>query len=48
VGQIANFTGLSDPYEEPEHPDLIIHTDAESVAASTDRVAAALRARGLI
>jgi adenylylsulfate kinase-like enzyme len=20
AGQIANFTGLSDPYEEPEHP----------------------------
>jgi adenylylsulfate kinase len=48
AGQIANFTGLSDPYEEPEHPDLVIHTDAESVAAGTDRVVAALRARGLL
>jgi adenylylsulfate kinase len=48
AGQIARFTGLSDPYEEPEHPDLVIHSDLESVAASADRVAAALRARGLI
>jgi adenylylsulfate kinase len=48
AGQIANFTGLSDPYEEPEHPDLVVHTDAEFVAASVDRVVAALRARGLL
>ena len=48
AGQIANFTGLSDPYEEPEHPDLVIHSDAESVATSVDRVVAALRARGLV
>jgi len=48
VGQIPNFTGVSDPYEEPEHPDLVIHSDAESVAASVDRVVAALRACGLL
>jgi adenylylsulfate kinase len=48
AGEIANFTGLSDPYEEPEQPDLIIHTDTEPVAASADRVAADLRARGLL
>ena len=48
AGQIANFTGLSDPYEEPDHPDLVIHTDAETVMASTDHVVAALRARGLL
>jgi adenylylsulfate kinase len=48
AGEIANFTGLSDPYEEPERPDLVIHTDVESVAASADRVAAALRSRGLL
>ncbi|HJX62866.1 MAG TPA: adenylyl-sulfate kinase [Polyangia bacterium] len=48
AGQIANFTGLSDPYEEPEHPDVVIHTDAESVATSVARVGAELRARGLV
>jgi len=48
AGQISNFTGLSDPYEEPERPDLIVHTDTEPVAASADRVVAGLRARGLV
>ena len=46
AGQIPNFTGLSDPYEEPEHPDLVVHTDSEPVAASADRVVAGLRSRG--
>ena len=48
AGEIANFTGLSDPYEEPENPDLVIRTDLESVAASADRIAAGLRLRGLL
>ena len=48
AGEIANFTGLTDPYEQPEHPDLVIHTEVESVSASADRVAAGLRSRGLI
>ena len=24
AGEIKNFTGISDPYEEPEDPDLVI------------------------
>jgi len=39
---------LSDPYEEPEYPDLVIHSDAESVATSGDRVVTSLLARGLV
>ncbi len=27
-GEIENFTGISDPYEEPEKPDLVIDTEA--------------------
>ena len=26
-GEIENFTGISDPYEEPDHPDLVIDTE---------------------
>ena len=48
AGQIPNFTGVNDPYEEPEHPDLVIHTDSEPVAASAGRIVAGLRARGLL
>ena len=28
--EYENFTGVSDPYEEPENPDLILRTDSES------------------
>ena len=26
-GEITNFTGISDPYQEPEHPDVTVETD---------------------
>lgn len=32
--RIENFTGISDPFEEPNNPDLIIETDAEDVLDS--------------
>jgi adenylylsulfate kinase len=27
AGEIKNFTGIDDPYEEPENPELHLHTD---------------------
>jgi len=33
-GVIKNFTGVSDPYEEPEHPELVVETDKETVEES--------------
>ncbi len=30
AGEIKNFTGISDPFEEPENPELILETDRES------------------
>src|SRR5690348_3191901 len=41
-GKIKNFTGVDDPYEEPEHPELIIRTDKETVEESIDRIFAKL------
>ena len=38
AGEIPNFTGVSDPYEEPLAPHLVIDTERESVAESTTRV----------
>jgi len=29
-GEITNFTGVSDPYEQPLNPELILETDKES------------------
>jgi adenylylsulfate kinase len=31
AGQIKNFTGIDDPYEAPEHPELHLHTDQMSL-----------------
>lgn len=33
-GEIPNFTGISDPYEIPQHPDLVIDTSTLSVDAA--------------
>jgi adenylylsulfate kinase len=48
AGQIPNFTGVSDPYEAPENPDIHIRTDQESVADSVTKIIVWLEARGLI
>jgi adenylylsulfate kinase len=38
AGEIKNFTGVSDPFEEPEHPELVVETDKESEAESLKKV----------
>ena len=48
AGEIPHFTGISDPYEAPESPEVMVHTDSETVDASVERVLAMLRERGLI
>lgn len=37
-GKIKHFTGVDDPYEEPENPELIVDTDIESVQESVGKV----------
>jgi len=37
-GEIKNFTGVSDPYEEPESPEVICNTDVESVEESGEKI----------
>jgi adenylylsulfate kinase len=38
AGEIANFTGVSDPYEAPEAPEIIAHTARETIAESTANI----------
>jgi len=38
AGEIEQFTGVSDPYEPPNAPDLILKTDEESPAESARKV----------
>ena len=47
-GEIPNFTGISDPYEPPEHPEVHVHTDQESPDESAQHVLDYLERQGLI
>ncbi len=42
AGEIANFTGVSDPYEAPLAPEVVVDTGVETVDESVGRVLAAL------
>lgn len=48
AGEIKNFTGVSDPYEAPENPEVVAHTSTESVDESAQRILDYLTERGLI
>ncbi|MEA3506692.1 MAG: adenylyl-sulfate kinase [Elusimicrobiota bacterium] len=37
-GKIDNFSGVSDPYEKPENPELTIHTHKETVSESVEKI----------
>lgn len=47
-GEIKNFTGVSDPYEEPLNPEVTVETDKETVEESTAKVLAAIEQHGYI
>ena len=48
AGEILNFTGVNDPYEEPERPELVLDTADESIEESAHRVIEMLESRGFI
>jgi adenylylsulfate kinase len=41
-GEINNFTGISDPYEPPVNPDVVVHTERESIEESLMKIMEAL------
>lgn len=45
-GEISQFTGISSPYEPPDHPEMTLRTDKESVEESVERIIGLLGARG--
>jgi adenylylsulfate kinase len=47
AGEIAEFTGVSSPYEPPEHPDLHLRTADASLAMCVDALLALLQQRGV-
>jgi sulfate adenylyltransferase len=48
TGEVTHFTGVTDPYEPPADPDVLVRTDLESVDESVEKIIAALAARGLL
>ncbi|HEY8459734.1 MAG TPA: adenylyl-sulfate kinase [Blastocatellia bacterium] len=48
AGEIKQFTGVSDPYEEPLKPDLVVETDSETVEESAAKILAKLEELNLI
>jgi adenylylsulfate kinase len=44
-GEIPCFTGISDPYDNPSAPELICHTDVESIDESAAKALAAILGR---
>ena len=48
AGEIANFTGVSDPYEEPEAAEIVINSDTEAIAESAAKIIAYLEENSLI
>jgi adenylyl-sulfate kinase len=48
AGEIKEFTGVSDPYEEPLAPEVIVWTDRETVRESARKILSELEQRGLL
>ena len=47
-GEIKGFTGVDDPYEPPQNPEVVCRTDTESVEESVSKVLAKLQELGYI
>ena len=48
AGEITGFTGISDPYEEPLAPEIIVESDRETVETSAAKILDELERRGLV
>ena len=48
AGEIKGFTGIDDPYEAPDHPEITLRTDRDSIEKSVVQVLDELAARGYL
>ena len=48
AGEIPHFTGVSDPYEEPIDPEVVVETSTETVEESAAKIVAKLEELGLL
>ncbi len=47
-GEIANFTGVSDPYEPPLRPEVVVNTAREPVEESVEKIVRTLEQMGWV
>ena len=47
-GEIKGFTGVDDPYEAPDHPEIVCETDKETVDESVNKIIRTLELMGYI
>ena len=47
-GEIPQFTGVSDPYEEPLHPEVVCETDQETPEESAEKIITKLEELGYL
>jgi adenylylsulfate kinase-like enzyme len=48
AGEVQHFTGVSDPYEAPENPDVIVDSEREAVEESVSKILTELGKRGYL
>ena len=48
AGEIKEFTGVSDPYEAPDNPEVVCDTEAETAEESAQKLLDYLESRDLI
>lgn len=48
AGEIKNFTGVSDPYEEPLNPEVVVDSSIETVDQSVQKIVAKLTELGYL
>jgi adenylylsulfate kinase len=48
AGEIKQFTGVSDPYEEPVAPEVVVESDRETVEESAAKILARLESLQLV
>jgi adenylyl-sulfate kinase len=48
AGEIGNFTGISDPYEPPLNPSIVVHSDRETIEEAIEKIWRELEARELV
>ena len=47
-GEIPNFTGINDPYEEPENPEITLSTEHTTIEENTKTIVSYLQNRNFI